>query len=108
MDDIEKFLKYIKEEKNYSDLTIESYKNDLEEFLVCINAKDLSKVNRLDIKIFLKELFDKNDSANTVSRKISTLKSFYKYMKIIGNIDSNPMSSIKYPKKEKPLPKFVQ
>lgn len=105
---IEEFLKYIREEKNYSDLTIESYRSDLEEFLICINAKDLSKVTKIDIKSYLKDLFDKGNSSSTVSRKISTLKSFYKYMKLVGNINASPMNTIKYPKKEKSLPKFIQ
>lgn len=105
---IEEFLKYIREEKNYSDLTIESYRSDLEEFLICINAKDLSKVTKIDIKSYLKDLFDKGNSSSTVSRKISTLKSFYKYMKLVGNINASPMNTIKYPKKEKTLPKFIQ
>jgi len=54
------------------------------------------------IKEFLKYIKD------TVSRKISTLKSFYKYMKLVGHIEISPMNSIKYPKKEKSLPKFIQ
>lgn len=108
MKNIEEFLKYIKEEKNYSNLTVENYKRDLEEFLIINNGKDLKQITKIEIKTYLKELFDNNNVSSTVSRKISTLKSFYKYLKMFNKIEINPMSNIKYPKKEKNLPKFVQ
>ena len=79
MKNIEEFLKYIKEEKNYSNLTVENYKRDLEEFLIINNGKDLKQITKIEIKTYLKELFDKDNVSSTVSRKISTLKSFYKY-----------------------------
>lgn len=108
MKNIEEFLKYIKEEKNYSNLTVENYKRDLEEFLIINNGKDLKQITKQEIKTYLKELFDNDNVSSTVSRKISTLKSFYKYLKMFNKIEINPMSNIKYPKKEKNLPKFVQ
>lgn len=103
---INEFLKYLKDIKNYSDLTINSYSKDLEEFNYFIN-KDLLTINKNDIKIYLKYLFDKSNSSKTVSRKISTLKSFYKYYKAKGKICINPVSNIKYPKLDKNLPKFI-
>ena len=108
MDYIDKFLENLYQEKNYSDLTILSYRKDLTEFNTFIMEKDLSKVTRDDIKIYLKELFVNNNKSTTVSRKISSLKSFYKFMKEKDYIKINPVSSIKYPKREKVLPKFVQ
>ncbi|MCI8330506.1 MAG: tyrosine recombinase [Bacilli bacterium] len=108
MKNIEEFLKYIKEEKNYSNLTVENYKRDLEEFLIINNGKDLKQITKQEVKTYLKELFDNDNVSSTVSRKISTLKSFYKYLKMFNKIEINPMSNIKYPKKEKNLPKFVQ
>ena len=103
---IDDFLKYLKDYKNYSDLTIKSYCVDLKEFSVYVN-KDLSKVSKEDIKKYLNYLFEKDDKNKTVSRKISTLKSFYRYLKESGCIGINPMGNIKYPKKEKSLPKFI-
>lgn len=103
---INEFLKYLKDIKNYSDLTINSYSKDLKEFNYFIN-KDLLTINKNDIKIYLKYLFDKSNSSKTVSRKISTLKSFYKYYKAKGKISINPVSNIKYPKLDKNLPKFI-
>lgn len=108
MDYIERFLKYLKDEKNYSELTIINYKKDLIEFYNFTMSKNLTKITREDIKEYLKELFNNKNKSSTVSRKISSLKSFYKYMKENGYININPASGIKYPKKEKSLPKFVQ
>lgn len=107
MNSIDKFLLYLKNEKNYSDLTILSYNEDLNEFSVFIN-KDVLFVNKRDIKAYLNYLFTNNNKSSTVSRKISTLKSFYKYLKIKKIKLDNPTISIKYPKKEKNLPKFIQ
>lgn len=108
MDYIDKFLSYLKEEKNYSDLTIINYRKDLIEFMELTNINDLSKVTKDNIKNYLKVLFDHKNKSSTVSRKISSLKSFYKFMKDNSYVSVNPVSSIKYPKKEKNLPKFVQ
>lgn len=106
MNYIDKFLEYIENEKNYSYLTIKSYNDDLNEFSSYIN-KDLDKVSKEDIKSYLTLLFSKDDKNSTVSRKISTLKSFYKFMHTKEYIKVNPASNIKYPKKEKKLPNFV-
>lgn len=107
MNSIDKFLLYLKNEKNYSDLTILSYKEDLCEFSNFID-KDVLLVDKKDIKAYLNYLFTNNNKSSTVSRKISTLKSFYKYLKIKKIKLDNPTISIKYPKKEKNLPKFIQ
>lgn len=100
------FLDYLKNIKNYSELTIINYSKDLNEFSSYIN-KDFVKCTRDDIKNYLKFLYEKENGNSTVSRKISTLKSFYKYLKENNCIKVNPMSSIRYPKREKNLPKFV-
>ncbi len=107
MNYIDEFLNYIKNDKNYSDLTYESYKKDLSEFKSYV-SKDLLMVTKNDIKFYLQVLFDHDNQNSTVSRKISTLKSFYKYLKNEDFILINPASNIKYPKKEKRLPKFIQ
>ena len=97
MDNVKSFLNYLKVYKNYSELTIKNYYNDLTEFSIYIK-KDLTRVKKEDIKSYLKYLFDKDNSNRTVSRKISTLKSFYKYLKENDVIKFSPALSIKYPK----------
>ncbi len=105
---IDDFLDNLKIVKNYSDLTIISYKKDLLEFLSYLKESDIIKVTKNDIKSYLSYLFNNSSKSSTISRKISTLKSFYKYLKEEKLIEVNPASSIKYPKKEKNLPKFIQ
>lgn len=104
---VDLFLSYLENEKNYSELTIINYRKDLFEFYDFLNEKDLKLVVKEDIKNYLKELFDSNNKSSTVSRKISTLKSFYKFMKLKGYVSINPAVNIKYPKKEKNLPNYV-
>lgn len=107
MNYIEEFLLYLENEKNYSELTIISYRKDLMEFYTFLNEKNLCDVSRVDVKLYLKVLFDHDNKSSTVSRKISCLKSFFKYMKERGYVSVNVVSSIRYPKREKSLPKFV-
>lgn len=101
------FLTYLENEKNYSNLTIINYRKDLLEFLDFVKC-DLLTISKDDIRKYLNMLFTHNNKGTTVSRKISSLKSFYKYLKEKKIIDINPVSSIRYPKREKSLPKFVQ
>lgn len=98
------FLNYIKNEKNYSKLTIKSYKEDLEEFLFVTKLKDIYYASEIDIKKYYKYLYNKNNS--TISRKISTLKSYYKFLCKNSNY-SNIMTKFKLPKKKKSLPSFL-
>ena len=104
----DEFLKYLEEEKNYSNLTILNYDEDLTEFILYLKNKSIKEVTKEDVKGYLNILFSHNNKASTVSRKISSLKSFYKYLNLKNIVNNNPMSTIKYPKKEKLLPKFIQ
>lgn len=104
---IEDFLKYLEVEKNYSIKTIESYNNDLTEFSDYLN-KNLINILEEDIMKYLNLLNSKKDKRSTISRKISTLKSFYKFLKKKHYIDINPTEYILYPKKEKKLPNYIE
>ena len=98
------FLNYLKNERNYSKLTIKSYREDLEEFLFVTKLKDVYCAKEEDIKKYYKYLYNKSNS--TVSRKISTLKSYYKYLSKNSNY-SNLMTKFRLPKKKKSLPTFL-
>ncbi len=107
---LEKFLDYLRYQRNYSENTITNYQNDIEEFLVFINKegiKDFTKVTYSDIRFYLTDLYNKKFSRNTVSRKLSSLRSFYKYLLSEGDINDNPFSLVSSPKKEMILPKFL-
>ena len=94
--------------KNYSQNTILSYINDLYYFYLFVK-KDLDLVKEEDIRDYLEYLNLKKDKSTSVSRKISTFKSFYKFLYLNEYIDKKeyPLSKISYPKAEKKLPKFI-
>ncbi len=107
--DIEAFLSYLSYQKNYSKHTITNYKNDIDEFLAFINTQNIKpkKVSYSDIRFYLMELYNKNYSRNSVSRKLSSLRSFYKYLLKENKIKDNPFLLVSSPKKEQRLPKFL-
>lgn len=104
--DIEKFIEYLIIEKKYSKNTINSYKKDLEKFNTILKNKNIKNVTKEDIKEYLNEI-NKNLNSKSVSRNISTLKSFYKYLKINKIINKNIMDQINNPKIKKALPKVL-
>ena len=107
----EKFLDYILYNKKMSILTIKAYKVDLIQFdeylLSKKNRKSFLSCTVEDIQGFIGTISKKNVSAKTLSRKLATLKSFYKYLVINKLIDSNICKSIKFPKISKTLPQFL-
>lgn len=104
----EKYLEYLEYQKNYSNHTIESYEKDIDEYLEYIkeNNINLLKINYNDIKEYLKYLNNKKDINSTISRKISALRGFYKFLQNNNKIENNPFALINLPKKEKKLPRF--
>lgn len=109
---IEAFATYISLEMNYSKLTLEAYISDVREYVDHVKSKfDEEFVISSDDKDFLRgfmsNLMDKGLKASYVNRKLSALKSFYKYALKIGVIDKNPASLLKGPKQDKPLPVYV-
>jgi integrase/recombinase XerC len=109
----EAFLNYLQSEKRYSDLTVQAYSKDLEQFFLFINVHypnilDASSINHLMIRSWLASLKDQQNTARTINRKISTLKSYFKFLEKQGVIDSAPTSKIVSPKVQKRLPTFVQ
>lgn len=110
---IEKYLKYLSVERNASEHTIISYRNDLETFLnftadveqVSIDAVDLSSISRLSIRLWLGDLSEQGMAKSTIARKVAALRSFFKYCFKRGHIEKNPAHLLVVPKKDKSLPK---
>lgn len=104
---VSKFLNYIRN-KNYSLNTIISYINDLYYFHEFVKM-DFDKVKYDDIRDYLEYLNLKKEKSTSVSRKISSLKSFYKFLYKNDYMDKKdyPLVKVTYPKKEKKLPKFL-
>ena len=108
-DALNNFMDYIIKQKKYSEHTSKNYKIDIEEF-----EKYLSKegINFLDvdyefIKGYLMQLYNRKLSRNSVARKLSSLRSFYKYLFNNEMIKTNPFKYVTSPKKEKKLPKYL-
>ncbi len=100
------FEQYLLLEKKYSQNTINSYKNDLLKFKEHFKNKTLKSINQNDIKNYIQEI-NKTMNAKSVSRNISTLKSFYKYLLIDNYITKAPLTNIVMPKIKKELPKVL-
>lgn len=109
---ISNFLEYLRIERRYSRLTIDAYQHDLEEFCHFLQTTpqqlDPDQVTDDDIKEWLISLLDNNISARSVRRKLSALRSFWKYCLRIGYTQHNPTQLIISPKIAKPLPAFYK
>lgn len=108
---VQSFLNYIQYEKRYSKNTFESYGNDLAQFDVFIKANgcdDVLQVTHIDIRNWMVSLMQDKISPRSINRKISTLKSFYKYLLRKGTITKNPLTKVQPPKTSKRLPVFVE
>lgn len=109
---IQPFVEYLKFEKRYSLHTVTAYQADLNEFLGFVNGQfgetDLLTINHVIVRSWLALLKEQGLSAKSLNRKISTLKSFFKYLLKSGVIDINPMAKVISPKIGKRLPVFVK
>jgi len=104
---IEKFTRYLEIEKNYSPHTILNYKLDLEGFGKFLGETELEKIDYLILRKYLAILKEKNLGARTVGRRLSTLRSFFKFLAREGLLKTNPILSLSSPKQEKHLPQFL-
>jgi integrase/recombinase XerC len=109
---INDFLNYIKFEKRYSQHTLISYQSDLEQFFTFLKEYDspaISQISSTFIRTWLAGLKGTEElSARSIRRKISTLKSFFKYQLKNGVIKSSPMTTISSPKISRRLPEFLK
>jgi len=109
---IEKFLQYLQYEKNYSSHTVLSYKNDLLQFSQFCkmqeNENDISQAKADGIRSWIIELISNGLTPRSANRKLSSLKSFYKFLIHEGVIKLNPARNILSPKTNKPLPLFFK
>jgi integrase/recombinase XerC len=109
---IREFLNYLTFQKRYSRHTIISYENDLTGFFDFValqyNSLDLQEISASVVRSWLASLKEHKISSKTINRKISALKSFFKYQLKMNKIDTNPVSAITSLKISKRLPSFVE
>ena len=106
---IEKYLDYLLYQKNYSKLTIDGYKDNLNIFKTYIDIEQISydSITYQDIRPFFNYLNDKKYSKSSISRIVSTVRGFYKYLVKEEIVNDNPFVLVSAPKKDLKLPKFL-
>lgn len=108
---IDQFIGYIQAEKRFSKLTVEAYQSDMDQFAQYLRDKfeieDLTQVKTTMVKSFIVHLKEEGLSNRSINRKMSTLRTFYKYCLRENLMEKSPMTGIKALKQPKTLVKFV-
>lgn len=105
------FLRYLQVEKRYSQHTLTAYRNDLEQFAnhMGIDSElDLLDVNHRTLRSWIQEMHEMDLTNKSINRKLSTLRSLFKWLQKEGKLELNPCTKIKGPKVEKRLPHFAK
>lgn len=106
------FLKYIAFEKRFSNHTVKSYQNDLEQFSLYIanqfSTEDLNETTQLMVRSWVLSLMDSGISPRSVNRKIASLRAYFKFALKREEITKNPMEKVKLLKVKKELPSFAE
>jgi integrase/recombinase XerC len=109
---IDRFLDYLKLERNYSRLTVLKYESCLrlfEEYFKNLNAElEWESVDADVIRDWMESMMDSGLTAATVNGRLSAVRSFYRFALKKGLVENDPAHTITGPKKEKPLPKFIR
>jgi integrase/recombinase XerC len=109
-ENLEQFLKYLRQERRYSSLTVRSYQIDLFQFIEYLEEVfqqrkvPAKSVDKIHVRTFIEELFIYGLNKRSISRKLSAIKSFFKYLQRINVIQQNPVIHIHTPKLDKTLP----
>jgi len=106
---LEQFIRYIQLERNFSIHTVKEYQHDLHDFLTfckCEGISDLNEVEYLHARLYVTKLYDEKKARTSISRKISSIRSFFRFLNREYQLDDAPFSSLYHPKKEKKLPHF--
>ena len=104
---IKKFLSYLEIERNYSPHTLKNYKIDIEEFSKSIEQTPVEGIDYLTLRKYLAQIRTKEYRPRTLARKISALRSFFRFLQRESYIKENPAALLQTPKLDKLLPKFL-
>ena len=105
-DYIVEFLRYLELEKGVSAHTLRAYRKDLTDFIAHVNTEP-EKIDMLDVRGFIAEQIRKGLNKTTVSRRLSSVRSFFKFLYREGYMKSNPAKLVSSPRLPKLLPKFL-
>ena len=113
---IEKFLEYLRTQRNVSPHTLRNYESDLRQFYLYLTtapdgnerpAPEIGDIDNLTIREFLGTLYEKHNKKSSAARKLATLRSFLKYLAVRGVIRTSPARAVASPKPELRLPDFM-
>lgn len=106
---LEQFIRYIQLEKNFSTYTVKEYERDIQEFLQFLQIEGVNRLQDVEYlhgRLFITKLYDENKARTSVSRKISAIRSFFRFLNREYKIDDSSFRLLYHPKKEKRLPSF--
>ena len=109
---ISRFLRYLNVERNASELTVKSYREDLTalaEYLVAALGEPVTpaQITPLDLRGYVAALHEAGYAKTSVARKLASLRSFYRFAQREGIVDSNPAKPLRNPRRDRTLPHFL-
>lgn len=109
---VKSFLEYLEFERAYSSCTVAAYGTDLAKFreyyLSVERELDWDTIDADIVRCWMVDLMEKGYTVASVNRKLSSLRTFYKFLTRRGEIKKNPLAKVRGPKRKKPLPLFVK
>lgn len=108
---INEFNEYLQVERQYSPKTITAYMEDIDEFCLFLTStvdttNSFAKVTKFDVHVFMSELYDKNLKMSSISRKVSSLRSFYRFLARNGYAKDDPFTYVQIKHNPRKLPRF--
>ncbi len=106
---LKQFIKYVQLERNFSVHTVREYETDIKQFLAFLEGEGiqcLTDVEYIHARLYVTKLYDENLARTSISRKISSIRSFFRYLNREVDLDDAPFRSLYHPKKEGRLPNF--
>ena len=102
-----RFLEYLRVERNASPYTLLNYQRDVNEFIHLLGSMRLTQVTPLQVRQFVAQLSSRQQARRTIARKLSCLRSFYRFLCREGTMTTNPAAAIPTPRLEHRLPNFL-
>lgn len=110
--ELRSFIQYLQFERRYSKLTIAAYESDIQQFASFLkktyDLEDLAVTRATYVRSWLVSLLESGNGSRSINRKLSSLKSFFRFGLKNGDISHNPLLKVIAPKVAKPLPVFIQ